>query len=227
MSKILIVDDEPDITEIVKYNLEKEGFRTIIVRDGNEALQSTRNNAPDLIILDLMLPGINGLEVCRILKRNPETENIPIIMLTAKTEESDRVVGLEMGADDYMTKPFSVRELAARVRTVLRRVERERAEKPKPIMKFKNLTIDALRHEVMSDGKKIDLTSTEFKLLSCLASNAGILISRDRLLDVVWGVEIAIETRTVDVHIKRLREKLKSAGKYIVTIRGEGYRFDI
>jgi len=226
MTKILVVDDEIDIIELVTYNLEKEGYQVTSARDGNDAITSARRNIPDIMILDLMLPGINGLEVLRILKRNIETVNIPIIMLTAKTEESDRVVGLEMGADDYITKPFSVRELVARVKAVLRRVEKREGEKPKTIIKFPNLIIDAQRHEVLLKGEKIEFTSKEFNLLFCLASSPGMLISRDRLLDEVWGMDANVEPRTIDVHIKAVRSKLKKLGVYIKTIRGEGYKFE-
>jgi phosphate regulon transcriptional regulator PhoB len=224
MTEILIVEDDRDIVESLEYNLKKEGFRTTKAYDGAAGVKAAGEKHPALIILDLMLPIIEGLEVCRRLKKNPKTADIPVIMLTAKGTETDKVVGLEVGADDYITKPFSLKELIARVKTILRRYEGP-AEKPTAVLKFKDLEIDTDRHEVRVAGKEIELTAKEFQLLHYLAENKGRVFSRDRLLDAVWGIDVAIETRTVDVHMRRLREKLGKAGKHLVTLRGVGYKF--
>ncbi|NOX97944.1 MAG: response regulator transcription factor [Nitrospirae bacterium] len=221
--KILVVDDEKDIGELIEYNLGKEGYRVITAYDGEEVLKRLRGDLPQLILLDIMLPGIDGLEVCRILKRDPRTSGIPIIMLTAKGEEADIVAGLELGADDYVTKPFKVRELLARVRTVLRRLS-ARVEERK-VIKVGALGIDSTKHEVVLKGKPLELTSTEFNLLKCLASNPGRVFTRAQLLNKVWGEEKLVIDRTVDVHIRRLRQKLRSASSYIITVRGVGYKF--
>jgi len=221
--KILVVDDEKDILELLEYNLEKEGYEVFKAMTGEEALELTRRKTPDLIILDLMLPGLDGLEVCKILKRNTRIASIPIIMLTAKGEESDIIVGLELGADDYITKPFSPKVLIARVRTVLRRLEEKL--KPKEVIQIEGLTIDASRHEVTLKGKPIELTKIEFSLFRCLASNPGRVFTRDQLLDRAWPDETFIVDRAVDVHIRRLRKKLRTASKFIVTVRGIGYKF--
>jgi len=222
--KILIVDDEKDIVELVRYNLEKEGYKIIPAYNGEEALELIKRQLPHLIILDLMLPGIDGLEVCRILKKDSRTSNIPIIMLTAKGEEADIVAGLELGADDYVTKPFSVRQLIARVRAVLRRVSF--STKDKDLIKINDLVIDSIKHTVTLKGKLLELTSTEFKLLKCLAGNPGRVFTRDQLLNNAWSEDTFIVDRAVDVHIRRLRKKLGRASKFIVTVRGVGYKFE-
>lgn len=221
--KILVIDDEKDIGELIEYNLGKEGYRVVSAYNGEEALRFVKGELPSLIILDLMLPGIDGLEVCRILKREDRTSGIPIIMLTAKGEEADIVAGLELGADDYVTKPFKVRELLARIRAIFRRLS-SKAEEKKAI-KIGDLVIDSGKYEVALKGKTLGLTSTEFELLKCLASSPGRVFTRDQLLDKVWGEEKLVVDRTVDVHIRRLRQKLKTASSYIITIRGVGYRF--
>ena len=221
--KILVVDDEKDIIELVNYNLEKEGFKVISATNGEKALQLASKEEPEVIILDLMLPGIDGLEVFRVLKRNNQTSSIPIIMLTAKGEETDIVVGLELGADDYITKPFSPRVLAARVKAVLRRMKDKKEESK--IININQLTIDLIRHRVTFKGKPLDLTSTEFNLLTLLVQNRGRVFTRDQLLDKAWKEGSFVVDRTVDVHIRRLRQKLGQASKFIETIRGVGYRF--
>jgi phosphate regulon transcriptional regulator PhoB len=222
-AKILVVDDEKDIVELVQYNLKKEGYGVISACDGERALDLVKKELPDLIVLDLMLPGMDGLEVCRTLKNDSRTSDIPVIMLTAKGEEADIVVGLELGADDYITKPFSVRQLLARVKTVLRRTSS--AIQKKDLIKINDLVIDSTKYEVALEGKLFDLTSTEFKLLKCLAENPGRVFTRDQLLNRVWGDEAFIVDRTVDVHIRRLRKKLGRASDLIVTVRSIGYKF--
>jgi two-component system alkaline phosphatase synthesis response regulator PhoP len=227
MSNILIIEDEKDIVEAIEYNLKKEGYKVYKAYDGRSAIKIAREKIPDLIILDLMLPALNGLEVCKILKKEKETAAIPVIMLTAKGSEVDKVLGLELGADDYITKPFGMRELLARIKTILKRYSKE-AEAARPVFKFPDLEIDIEKHEVKAGGKPVELTAKEFALLQFLAENKDRAISREKLLDRVWGIEVAIETRTVDVHVKRLREKLaKKAGKYILTLRGVGYKFKV
>ncbi|MFA4905087.1 MAG: response regulator [Candidatus Margulisiibacteriota bacterium] len=224
MAKLLIIEDERDIVEALEYNLKKEGFAVSKAYDGLQGLKLAREISPDLIILDLMLPGLDGLELCRTIKREPPTENIPVIMLTAKGGETDKVVGLEVGADDYITKPFSMRELIARVRAVLKRYgKKHKANAAR--LKFTDFAIDAEKHEVTAFGKPVELTAKEFSLLQFLAENQGRVFNRERLLDQVWGIEAAIETRTVDVHMRRLREKLGKAGKHLITLRGVGYKF--
>jgi len=224
--KILIVEDEKDIVKMLDYNLKKEGFRTISAYDGEDALDLASREHPDLIILDLMLPGMDGLEVCRELKRESNTASIPIIMLTAKSQESDKVVGLELGADDYITKPFSPRELVARIKAVLRRVK-EKGKLPE-VLKIGDLGIDFSKIQVSVKGKPIELTSKEFELLKILIKAKGRVLSRDYLLDTIWGFDHAIEiqTRTVDVHIRTLRKKLKAEAKRILTVKNYGYRFE-
>jgi two-component system phosphate regulon response regulator PhoB len=220
---VLIVDDEQDVLDLLVYNLQKAGYRTVNARDGALALQKARDEVPSLIILDLMLPQLDGTEVCRQLKADSKTAQIPIIMLTAKAEEVDRVVGLELGADDYVTKPFSPREIVLRVKTVLRRASGKPA--PAEVLKFDDLTVDIGKHEVSHKGKVVELTVTEFKLLATLMERRGRVQSRDRLLTDVWGYEGDVDTRTVDTHMRRLREKLGKAGDYVETVRGVGYRF--
>jgi phosphate regulon transcriptional regulator PhoB len=222
-STILIIDDEKDFIELVRYNLEKEGFQVRGVLDGESGLSSAAHDMPDLAIIDLMLPGMDGLEVCRRLRSDPRTAAIPIIMLTAKSAESDRVVGLELGADDYVTKPFSPRELAARVKAVLRRSSPQVATLA--VIRRGELTIDLNRREVSCEGKSISLTASEFRLLHFLANHPGQVFSRSELIDGAMGREISVIERTVDVHITGLRKKLGECGEWIETVRGFGYRF--
>ncbi len=224
--KILIVEDEKDIVKMLDYNLKKEGFRTLSAYDGEDALDLANREPPALIILDLMLPGMDGLEVCKVLKKENKTATISIIMLTAKSQESDKVVGLELGADDYITKPFSPRELIARIKAVLRRARDK--EKLPEVLKIGDLSIDFSKIQVSVKGKPIELTSKEFELLKILIKTKGRVLSRDYLLDTIWGFDHAIEiqTRTVDVHIRTLRKKLKAEAKRIVTVKNYGYRFE-
>lgn len=224
MTKILIIEDEKDIVQALEYNLKKEGFTVFKAYDGFQGIKQTEEVIPDLILLDLMLPGIDGLELCRRIRKNPRTENVPLIMLTAKGTETDRVVGLEVGADDYVTKPFGMRELVARVKAVLKRYGRKEEVSP-PTIKFPDLEIDVEKHRIAVSGKPVELTAKEFALLQYLAKNKEKVFTRERLLDEVWGIEVAVETRTVDVHIRRLREKLGKAGKHLKTLRGVGYKF--
>src|SRR3989338_849826 len=224
--KILIVEDEKDIVKMLEYKLKKEGFRTVSAGDGEEALDLANRENPDLILLDLMLPGIDGLEACRELKKEQKTAFIHIIMLTAKTQEADKIVGLELGADDYVTKPFSPRELIARIKAVIRRGKEK--EKLPEILKIADLTIDFSKIQVSAREKPVELTAKEFELLKTLIKAKGRVLSRDYLLDTIWGFDHAIEiqTRTVDVHIRSLRKKLKACAKYIVTVKNYGYRFE-
>lgn len=224
--KILIVEDDKDILKMVEYNLKKEGYRTAYARDGEDAVEMAHSERPDLVLLDLMLPGIDGLEVCKQLKKESKTAGIPVIMVTAKSQESDKVVGLELGADDYVTKPFSVRELLARVKAVLRRAQ-DKAKLPE-VLNIGNLSMDFSKIEVRVKDKVVALTAKEFELLKTLIKAKGRMLSRDYLLDTIWGYDHAIEiqTRTVDVHIRSLRKKLKSESKYIVTVKNYGYRFE-
>ena len=224
--KILIIEDEPDIIKMLEYNLKKEGFRITSVSDGREALRQAEREHPDIIILDLMLPEIDGLEVCKTLKQSSDTADIPVIMLTAKAQETDKIVGLELGADDYITKPFSIRELTARVKAVLRRA-REKEKLPE-IFRIGNLTIDFSKIKVTVGNKPVELTAKEFELLSALIKAKGRVLSRDYLLDNIWGFDQAVEiqSRTVDVHIQTLRKKLKQEAKRVVTVKNYGYRFE-
>src|SRR5438128_6025679 len=217
--KILIIEDETDVADLLSLNLRKAGFRISTAADGAIGLQKARDDRPDFIILDLMLPKLSGLEVCRILKSDVATSQIPILMLTAKAEEIDRIVGLEFGADDYVTKPFSPREVVLRIRAIFRR-----GEKPDESLSAGPVSIDLARHQVRVNGKLVHLTSLEFKLLRTLMQRRGRVQDRDRLLNEVWGYESVIDTRTVDTHVRRLREKLGKAGDAIETIRGFGYR---
>ncbi len=225
--KILIVDDEKDIVKMLDYNLKKEGYRTISAHDGEKALDFTRRDAPDLIILDLMLPGMDGLEVCKNLKGDTKTAHIPVIMLTAKAQEADKIVGLELGADDYITKPFSPRELVARVKAVLRR-SKEKENLPE-LLRIGSLTIDFSKIQARIKDKPVELTSKEFELLKTLIKARGRVLSRDYLLDNIWGLDqsLEIQTRTVDVHIRTLRKKLKGEAKHIITVKNYGYRFEM
>lgn len=228
--KIMVVDDETYIVELVKFNLEKEGYRVTVAYDGISALDGVRNDPPDLIILDIMLPRMDGLEVCRTLKQNPQYKTIPIIMLTAKGEEFDTVLGLEMGADDYIKKPFSPREMVARVKARLRALKILQAEKAigKKAYVFKELIVIPEKYEAFVGERKLELTPKEFELLSLMLSNQGKVFTREALLEKVWGYEFSGDTRTVDVHIRHLRQKLSddsSCPDYIETVRGVGYRF--
>jgi DNA-binding response OmpR family regulator len=217
--KILIIEDENDVADLLEMGLRKAGFKTTTAVDGVTGLQKARDNRPDFIVLDLMLPKMSGLEVCRILKGDAGTAHIPILMLTAKAEEVDRIVGLEFGADDYVTKPFSPREVTLRIRAILRR-----GEKPEETLQAGAISIDPGRHQVRVSGKRVHLTSLEFKLLRTLIQRRGRVQDRDKLLNDVWGYESVIDTRTVDTHVRRLREKLGKAGNAIETVRGFGYR---
>lgn len=223
--KILIVEDEKDIVKILEYNLKKEGYRIISIGDGNEALTMAEKECPDLIILDLMLPGMDGLDVCKAIKGSAKTGAVPIIMLTAKSQESDKIVGLELGADDYITKPFSLRELIARVKAVLRRVKEKGGVSE--WLSIGGLTIDLAKVSVTIKDKPVELTAKEFELLKTLIKAKGRVLSRDFLLDSIWGFDHAMEiqTRTVDVHIQTLRKKLKSESGRIVTVKNYGYKF--
>lgn len=224
MQTVLIVEDEKDLAELIAFHLEKEGFRALIAGDGTAGLNEARNAKPDLILLDLMLPGIMGTELCRILKGSEQTAGIPVIMLTAKGEEIDRVVGFEVGADDYVVKPFSTRELMLRVRAVLRR-NSDQAPKGATIA-VGVLVIDTERHLVSVSGEEVILTSTEYKLLMNLAERMGRVQSRELLLQNVWGYNYLGDTRTVDTHMTRLRTKLGAAGEMIKTVRGFGYKME-
>lgn len=222
--KILVVDDEEDILELVRFNLSKEGYPVIGTTTGEKAVEISRSERPDLIVLDLMLPGMDGLEVTSFLKNNPETRNIPIVMLTAKGEESDVVAGLELGADDYITKPFSPKILVARVKAVLRR---KAADPPdgSDVVKIQGLILHPGRREVRVDGKPVDLTFTEFGVLSYLVRRPGWVFTRSQIVDAVRGSDYFVTDRSVDVQIVGLRKKLGAMGQYIETVRGVGYRF--
>lgn len=223
-NKILVVDDEPDALELIEFNLKAAGFEVASATDGEEALRKARSLVPALIVLDVMLPELDGMEVCKALRRNPATAQIPIIMLTAKAAEIDRVLGLELGADDYVTKPFSPRELVLRVKGLLRRKGEPGEEKDERIQ-VGEMVIDVPRHQILVSGKRLDLTATEFKLLMVLAQRRGRVQSRDQLLRDVWEYDSLIDTRTVDTHMRRVREKLGKAARYLETVRGVGYRF--
>lgn len=220
--RILVVDDEPDAIELIRFNLKASGYEVLTAEDGEEALAKARKFSPDMILLDVMLPEIDGLEVCKILRRDPATASLPIIMLTAKASEIDRVLGLEFGADDYVTKPFSPRELMLRVRNLLKRKESSKEEVER--FQVRDVELDVSKYEVKIMGQPIDLTPTEFKLLQILMERKGRVQSRDRLLQDVWGYDQLIDTRTVDTHVRRLREKMGEAADYVTTVRGVGYR---
>jgi two-component system, OmpR family, phosphate regulon response regulator PhoB len=224
MKTILIIEDEKDLADLLAYNLEREGFRAVTARDGLTGLNSATASNPDLIILDLMLPGLPGTDVCRTLKKDPKTAAIPIIMLTAKGDEIDRVVGFEIGADDYVVKPFSTREFLLRIKAVLRRSLS--ASGAGQIVRIGPLTIDTERHVVTINGAEVSLTGIEFKLLLTMAERQGRLQSRETLLKDVWGYNYAEDTRTVDTHMTRLRTKLGTAGGLISTVRGYGYKME-
>ena len=222
--KVFIVEDEPDLRDTLKYNLENEGFIVEAFSNGEDFLSSVDKNKPNLVILDLMLPGLSGLDVCRKLRSNDNYDGIGIVMLTAKSEEIDRIVGFELGADDYVTKPFSVRELILRVKVLLKKRTDDIANEQ--ILEFGPILMNLEAHEVSIDGKIVNLTALEFKLLKHLLKRKGRVQTRDQLLGDVWGYSSEVTTRTVDTHIKRLREKLGEPGDLIQTIRGVGYRFN-
>jgi phosphate regulon transcriptional regulator PhoB len=227
--KILVVEDEPDIRKLVQYNLIQERFSVLEAEDGEQALKLLQRETPNLVILDLMLPGLSGMELCKLLKQRSETAKLPILMLTAKAGEADRIVGLEMGADDYLAKPFSPREMVARVRAILRRSEAKPATEAMPAYEKGSLKIDFSTYEVFVRGKPVKLTLKEFELLRFLVQNPSRVLNRDQLLDRVWGGETFVTPRTVDVHIRRLRkavEKDDRRPKWILTVRGVGYKFD-
>ena len=220
---ILVIDDEPDLVELVEFNLKKDGYEVIVAKNGQSGLEIAQKHVPDLIVLDLMMPGIDGLEVCRQLRGDPRTKQIPMIMLTAKSAEADRIVGLELGADDYVTKPFSPRELVARVRALLRRATT--TQEAPTVVRQGDLVIDLTRHEVTSAGKQVVLTPTEFRILHFIVARPGRVLSRDQIIDAAVGNEMAVFDRTIDVHIAAIRRKLGTAGDRIETIRGFGYKW--
>jgi two-component system alkaline phosphatase synthesis response regulator PhoP len=227
--KILIVEDEQDILQLVKHYLEKEGFRPVTAMSGLEALKKVKEDKPDLVVLDLMLPEMDGLEVCKRLRSVPDTAMLPILMLTAKAEESDTIVGLELGADDYVTKPFSPKALVARVKALLRRVERAPSTDP-DLYRYDTLTMDLTRHEVTIGTKEVPLTAKEFGLLEHLLRHRGRVLTREVLLNAVWGYDYYGTTRTVDVHIRRLKQKLPLLEEAIVSVKSLGYKlkdFDV
>lgn len=220
--KILVVDDEQDAIELIEYNLEAAGYRVITAENGAEAVQKTRTTIPDLVVLDLMLPEVDGLEVCKILRRDPSTASIPIIMLTARASELDRVLGLEIGADDYVTKPFSPRELVLRIKKQLQRTGEPEDESE--VFQFGEVVVDVPRHAATVQGKRVELTATEFKLLTILVQRRGRVQSRDQLLKDVWEYDETMNSRTVDTHMRRLRQKLGRSARFLGTVRGLGYR---
>ncbi len=222
-TRVLVVDDEADIRELVRLNLAREGYEILECESGEQALSLARSKTPDLIVLDLMLPGMDGMEACKRLKADPKTTQIPVVMLTAKGEEADVVAGLEVGADDYVAKPFSGKILTARVRRLLRKTAQPADEQG--IIKVHDLTIDPSRHEVWAKGAKVDLTRTEFNILRTLAQRPGLVLSRYQIVDCVHGDDYPVTDRAVDVHIVSLRKKLGPCGEYIETVRGVGYRF--
>jgi len=223
-TKIVVIEDEPDIAEVIRYNLKREGFNVSLADRGDAGINLVRNEAPGLVILDLMLPGMDGLSVCQQLKTDPLTRDIPVIIVSAKEEESDVVIGLGLGADDYVAKPFSPRELMARVKAVLRRAP-VREEQDKDRIVIKDLLIDSVRHEVRVAGKLLQLTATEFKILYQLASQPGRAFTREQLLNRVVGEGVVVVDRNIDVHIRSVRKKLGECQDRIQTIRGVGYRF--
>ena len=226
MKSVLIVEDEKDLAELLAFNLEKEGFAASCIHDGKQGLERAAADLPDLILLDLMLPGMLGTEVCKALRKDPRTARIPIIMITAKGDEIDRVVGFEVGADDYIVKPFSMREVALRVKAVMRRFDHETHAPATDSLAIGDIVIDTQRHTVLSAGLEIELTSTEFKLLLYLAEKKGCVQSREQLLQRVWSYNNSGDTRTVDTHVTRLRGKLGLPGDIIKTVRGFGYKIE-
>jgi two-component system phosphate regulon response regulator PhoB len=225
MSKgtILVIDDEKDLIELVRYNLEKEGFDVIAATDGQSGLEVVKKHRPDLVVLDLMMPGLDGLQVCQRLRSDPRAGRIPVIMLTAKATEADRVVGLELGADDYVTKPFSPREVVARVKAVLRRTSPQQEDRQ--VIRAGDLVIDLHGHEVTFRGSRVSLTATEFRILEFLAGRPGRVFSRDEIIDAALGNDNAVFDRTIDVHITAIRRKLGAGAELIETVRGFGYKF--
>ena len=220
---VLVVEDERDLARVLTYNLKQAGFDVVAAHDGATALRAVREEAFDLVVLDLMLPDLAGTEICRRLKSDPKTAALPVIMLTAKGEEVDRVVGFELGADDYVVKPFSVRELVLRIQAILRRGKA--GEQPAERVEFGLLRFDRAAHRAWVDGAEIELTAKEFVLLTTFYDRRGRVLSRDTVLDEVWGMDADVTSRNVDTHVKRLREKLGAAGDYVETVRGVGYRF--
>lgn len=223
-STVLVIDDEADLIELVRYNLEKEGFEALTASDGQSGLQIAQRRKPEVIVLDLMMPGMDGLEVCRRLRTDERTSHIPLVMLTARAAEMDRIVGLEMGADDYVTKPFSPRELVARIKAILRRSTYREA--PSKVIRHGELVIDAQRHEVLYHDKSVGLTATEFRILQFMARRPGRVLSRNDILDAAMGEDAYVLDRTIDVHITAIRRKLGAGGRRIETVRGFGYKFD-
>jgi len=222
--RVLIVDDEPDVVDLVRYHMAKAGFDVLIARNGHEALKVAKSERPDVILLDLMLPGIDGQEVCRLLKSDPSIADTGVLMLTAKGGTNDRVKGFELGADDYVAKPFSPKELVLRVKALHRRVE---SGARKPMVEVGVFQMDKAEMKIVVDGRKLDLTTTEYKMLALLLERRGRTMSRDQMLQEIWGYKNVIDTRTVDTHMRRVREKLGEHADAIQTIRGEGYRFNI
>ncbi|HSF18429.1 MAG TPA: response regulator transcription factor [Vicinamibacteria bacterium] len=230
MKRILVIEDDPDIVELLRYNLEKEGFEVSSAGEGKSGLELLRQGNADLLILDLMLPQLSGLEVCKEIRKDDRLETLPVIVLTARGEETDRILGLELGADDYVTKPFSVREMVARVKALLRRAEREKdKDETKDVLSIGPLTIDPSSYRVQRGGEAIQLTALEFRLLHYLASRPNRVLTRDHLLDAVWGSERFVTPRSVDVYIRRLREKIEMdpvKPQFLKTLRGAGYSFE-
>lgn len=224
LSKVLVVEDEADIAKLVKYNVEKAGFFCVTSESGELALEILDKQSVDIVILDIMLPGIDGLETCKRIRANKRTSSVPILMLTAKGEEIDRILGFELGASDYMVKPFSPRELVLRIKAILKR--EQKTEDDKDILSFDNLLVDISRHKVTVSDKEIKLTQLEFNLLVTFLKRRGRVQSRDNLLEDVWGIAADVTTRTIDTHVKRLRSKLGEVGKNIETVRGIGYKFN-
>jgi len=229
MKNVLIIEDEKDLAELLAFNLAKEGYNAVCINDGKSGLENAISNAPDLILLDLMLPQMLGTDICKELRKDIRTAHIPVIMITAKGDEIDRVVGFEVGADDYIVKPFSMRELSLRIKAVMRRFEQnsQPSSEELKIITLDEITIDKNRHTVKAAGVEIELTSTEFKLLLHLAESKGYLQSREQLLQKVWGYSNSADTRTVDTHVTRLRAKLGAPGDIIKTIRGFGYKIEV
>jgi DNA-binding response OmpR family regulator len=223
--RILVVDDEPDVLELLRHHLARDRYEVATAADGETALKEARRKVPDLVVLDLMLPGIDGLEVCRRLRSDPATSSIPIVMLTAKAEETDAVVGLAHGADDYVRKPFGVKELVARIAARLRHAGAQAAEEGKKVLRWGDLVVDSIKHEVTLRDEPIRLTMTEFKLLRHLVRNAGRAYTRNELLDAVIGQDAIVVDRNVDVHVASLRKKLGPYGRHLLTLRGLGYKF--
>jgi two-component system, OmpR family, phosphate regulon response regulator PhoB len=221
----MVVEDERDIQDIVAYNLQQAGYEVVLASRGDDAVRIAKQQKPDLVLLDLMLPGLSGKEVCQAIRRDPSTANTPVIMLTAKGEEVDRVVGLEVGADDYVTKPFSMRELMLRVQTILRRAGGKPTTSGEANIEFGCLRVDVAAHRAWVEGREVELTALEFKLLVTLHERKNRVQRRETLLNDVWGISADVTTRTVDTHVKRLREKLGAAGTFVETVRGVGYRF--